>query len=194
MAVKQPRLRSGGGLSLTPTTLMGTTDAASSCHQDWTHRLKTARPYRPVGTVLAILFLSVAAAYSTQQTPVTPRWCSDELFQMTGHCFHEPDSLGRRFVSPSGDASLWYLPFLSPRTKVHSPQGVNQHYEARGSDWMVTSGYRGDRIFYRRAMLACNNTKWRQIEFEYPAWEKRRFDSFVTRTSFSLQAYKEAGC
>jgi len=127
MAVKQPRLRSGGGLSLTPTTLMGTTDAASSCHQDWTHRLKTARPYRPVGTVLAILFLSVAAAYSTQQTPVTPRWCSDELFQMTGHCFHEPDSLGRRFVSPSGDASLWYLPFLSPRTKVHSPQGVNQH-------------------------------------------------------------------
>jgi len=67
-------------------------------------------------------------------------------------------------------------------------------YEARGGDWMVTSGYRGNRIFYRRAMLACNNTKWRQIEFEYPAWEKRRFDGFVTRTSFSLRAYKEAGC
>jgi hypothetical protein len=54
--------------------------------------------------------------------------------------------------------------------------------------------YRGNRIFYRRAMLACNNTKWRQIEFEYPAWEKRRFDSFVTRTSFALRAYKELGC
>jgi hypothetical protein len=34
---------------------------------------------------------------------------------------------------------------------------------AQGADWTVTSGYRGDRIFYRRAMLACHNTKWRQL-------------------------------
>ena len=35
----------------------------------------------------------------------------------------------------------------------------------------------------KQRMLAYNNTKWRQIEFEHPASEKRLFDSFVTRTS-----------
>ena len=43
-------------------------------------------------------------------------------------------------------------------------------------------------------MLACRGTKWRRIEFEYPASEKRLFDNFVTRTSFALQAYQEVGC
>jgi hypothetical protein len=104
------------------------------------------------------------------------------------------DTLGRRFVSPSGDAWLWY--FAVPvhgqgRPPIPSGQAT---YGARGGDWTVTSGYRGDRIFYRRVMLACNNTKWRQIEFEYPASEKRLFDSFVTRTSYALRAYKELGC
>jgi hypothetical protein len=105
-----------------------------------------------------------------------------------------PDTLGRRFISPSGDAWLWY--FAVPvRAQGGPPIARGQAtYEARGSDWIVSSGYRGDRIFYRRAMLACNNTKWRQIEFEYPASEKRLFDSFVTRTSYALRVYKELGC
>jgi hypothetical protein len=105
-----------------------------------------------------------------------------------------PDSLGRRFTSPSGDAWLWYFA-VPARAQGRSPTARGQAtYEARGADWTVTSGYRGDRIFYRRAMLACHNTKWRQIEFEYPASEKRLFDNFVTRTSYALRAYKELGC
>jgi hypothetical protein len=98
-------------------------------------------------------------------------------------------------VSPSGDAWLWYFAVPADREAGGSPAPAEQiTYEARGGDWVVASGYRGDRIFYRRAMLACNNMKWRHIEFEYPAWEKRRFDSFVTRTSFALRAYKDVGC
>ena len=38
-------------------------------------------------------------------------------------------------------------------------------------------------------MFACRGTKWRHIEFEYPASEKRYFDNLVTRTSFALRAY-----
>jgi hypothetical protein len=103
--------------------------------------------------------------------------------------------LGSRFVSPSGDAWLWYFAVPATRKAADVPAATEQvTYEAGGSDWIITSGYRSDRIFYRRAMLACNNSKWRHIEFEYPAWEKRRFDSFVTRTSFALRAYKELGC
>lgn len=33
-------------------------------------------------------------------------------------------------------------------------------------------------------MLACRGTKWRHIEFEYPAAQKRYFDNSVTRTIF----------
>ena len=42
-------------------------------------------------------------------------------------------------------------------------------------------------------MVACRGTKWRHIEFEYPASD-RYFDSFVTRTSFALRAYQDVGC
>jgi hypothetical protein len=157
--------------------------------------MKEVRPFRRRGIVIAILSLLLAAAYS----PVADARESDVPFRAIVPdnwtlLPRAPDSLGRRFVSPSGDAWLWYfaVPVNAQAGPATSAEQVT--YQARGGDWIVTSGYRGNRIFYRRAMLACNNTKWRHIEFEYPASEKRLFDDFVTRTSFALRAYKEVGC
>ena len=122
--------------------------------------------------------------------PGKPMCRSEGLFQMTGHCFHERlTRLAAGLFHPAGTHGSGTLPFQPKPRQAHLP-----HRAESGSDWIVTSGYRGNRIFYRGAMLACNNTKWRQIEFEYPASEKRLFDSFVTRTSYALRAYKEAGC
>jgi hypothetical protein len=114
----------------------------------------------------------------------------------------DPQSYGRRFVSPTGDAWLWFFAVpvnreaaVDANADQFAPPPTEQvTYERRGSDWVVSSGYRGDRIFYRRAMLACRGTKWRHIELEYPASEKRYFDNFVTRTSFALRAYQDVGC
>src|ERR1700730_1061216 len=78
--------------------------------------------------------------------------------------------------------------------QVAPPAPERVTHERQGGDWVVSSGYRGDRIFYRKAILACHGTKWRHIEFEYPASEKRLFDGFVTRTSFALRAYQDVGC
>jgi hypothetical protein len=78
--------------------------------------------------------------------------------------------------------------------EVASPAPERVTYERQGGGWVVSSGYRGNRIFYRKAILACHGTKWRHIEFEYPASEKRLFDRFVTRTSFALRAYQDVGC
>jgi hypothetical protein len=69
-----------------------------------------------------------------------------------------PDSYGRRFVSPSGDAWLWYFAVPVNReaaAKANIEQGQPRPmeqvtYEARGGDWIVTSGYRGNRIFLSR--------------------------------------------
>ena len=158
--------------------------------------MKTMRPFRPLGTVATILCLVAASAYSpgasAREADVPFQSIAPDTWTLLPRA---PDTLGRRFVSPSRNAWLWYFAVSANRNPAHLPAATEQvTYAARGGDWIVTSGYKGNRIFYRRAMLACNNTKWRQIEFEYPAWEKRRFDSFVTQTSFALRAYKERGC
>jgi hypothetical protein len=163
--------------------------------------MKTVRPFRSVGTALVILSLSVAAAWvADAREPNVPfRAIVPNDWTLLPRA---PDSFGRRFISPSGNAWLWYFAVpvnrkaaVNGNAERGSPGPMEQiTYEARGGDWFVTSGYRGNRIFYRRAMVACNNTKWRHIEFEYPASEKRLFDNFVTRTSFALRAYKEVGC
>ena len=69
---------------------------------------------------------------------------------------------GREFMSPSGDAwpSLYARPPGSESIEAHL-EGVKigEHeritYERAGRTWIVVSGYKGDRIFYRKAMLAC---------------------------------------
>jgi hypothetical protein len=157
------------------------------------HGTNTVRTLRRLGTA-AGLYLMVAcacAAADARELDVPFRAIVPNNWTLLPRA---PDTLGRRFISPTGDAWLWY--FAVPVRASGGPPAARGQatYGARGSDWMVTSGYRGDRIFYRRAMLACNNTKWRQIEFEYPASQKRLFDSFVTRTSYALRTYKDFGC
>ena len=113
----------------------------------------------------------------------------------------DPTSHERRFISPSGDA--WLALYAEPADRepiqAHIAQ-VRQHeneritYEREEQTWIVVSGYIGDRIFYRKAMLACGGQVWHHLAFEYPAIQKRAFDLFVTRSSYALQAYGQVGC
>lgn len=106
----------------------------------------------------------------------------------------------RRFVSPSGDA--WLSLYARPpeesieahleRVRHHDHERIT--YERRGATWLVVSGYKGDRIFYRKAMLACGGQSWHHLAFEYPADQKEAFDQFVTRASYALSAYDRTGC
>ena len=161
-------------------------------------------PMRSVGPLIAVLSLAVAVSYASP--PATAREADIPFRSLVPNSWillpPDPQSYGRRFVSPTGDAWLWFFAVpvnreaaVNANAHQFAPPPTEQvTYERRGSDWIVSSGYRGDRIFYRRAMLACRGTKWRHIEFEYPALEKRYFDDFVTRTSFALRAYQDVGC
>jgi len=107
----------------------------------------------------------------------------------------------RRFVSPQRDAWLsLYATHVEGSTAAHLERwgvkpGEQVTYEKRGRDWAVISGYTGgDRIFYRRTMLACGGRKWHDLDFEYPARDKRAMDEFVTRASHALAAYRSIGC
>lgn len=108
----------------------------------------------------------------------------------------------RRFTSP--DRSAWLSLYASPigRESVRDHiEGLKHHfgegvvtYERGGETWLVLSGFKGSRIFYRKAMLACGGRAWHYLEFQYPRSEKRAFDQFVARASYALKAYSNAGC
>jgi serine/threonine-protein kinase len=112
----------------------------------------------------------------------------------------EPDWTGKRLASHDGRA---WLAVYEARAQGSIPaymdavarvEGERNTYLKRGSSWIVVSGFKGDRIYYRKAMLACANTRWHNIAFEYPAAEKREYDAFVTRTSRALAAHRNDGC
>lgn len=112
----------------------------------------------------------------------------------------DPNWRGKRLTSPDG--SGWLAVYEAPADKsvadhmkaVAFAEGERVTYLRRGSSWIVASGFKGDRIFYRKAMLACGDTRWHHVAFEYPAAQKRAYDRFVTRASHALGAHRNDGC
>jgi hypothetical protein len=104
------------------------------------------------------------------------------------------------FISPRGDAWIVFKakaargPVAAQLAFLRTVRGGDITYEREGRTWIVVSGYKRNRIFYRKAMLACGGSAWHYLEFEYPAAGKRAFDNFVTRSSAALGAYAKSGC
>jgi hypothetical protein len=100
---------------------------------------------------------------------------------------------GTRFVSPDG--SSWLAVYAAP--KIGSIQahmdatirvdGETITYLVRRPGWLVVSGHKGDRIFYRKAILGCGGTVWHHIALEYPVGMQRSYDPLVSVVSRSLE-------
>ena len=112
----------------------------------------------------------------------------------------DPKWSGKRFVSPDGQA--WFAAYSTDAAK----ESIDDHMRAiafaggetltyiRGeSDWIAVSGTKGDRIFYRKAVVACDGRAWHQIAFEYPITMRRYIDRMVQRASAAVDATDE-GC
>jgi serine/threonine-protein kinase len=113
----------------------------------------------------------------------------------------DPDWQGNRFVSPQGDA--WLAFYARPADKTAHDQhlkavafvdGEELTYLRREPDWLVVSGFKGDRIFYRKVVLACGERSWRHIAFEYPAAAKRAFERLVTEVARALDQAADEDC
>lgn len=106
----------------------------------------------------------------------------------------------RAFVSPDGNSKIVLyakparLPVPAQLARLRRVRSGAITYEREGRTWIVVSGFFGNRIFYRKAMLACGGAAWHYLELEYPAAQKRAFDAFVTRSSAALGAYASIGC
>jgi serine/threonine-protein kinase len=73
-------------------------------------------------------------------------------------------------------------------------EGETLTYLRGERDWIAVSGTKGNRIFYRKAVIACGGKVWHHIAFEYPLERKRAMDPFVSRAAAIVDQAENDGC
>jgi hypothetical protein len=58
----------------------------------------------------------------------------------------------------------------------------------RDRAWVEVSGFKGGRMYFRKAVLAYGEREWRHVEYEYPAEAERVFQTQVDRMSRAFDA------
>jgi len=62
------------------------------------------------------------------------------------------------------------------------------------SDRIEVAGIKGDRKFYRKAIVACYGRVWHQIAFEYPVDMSRHIEPLLKSASGAVDASENVGC
>jgi len=113
----------------------------------------------------------------------------------------QPLDNGGRFLSPDGSASFAFY------TTAGHDEPITEHMKsfafgeseeitnlAGEQTWISASGFKGDRLFYRQAALACGGDRWHHIAFEFPAGAKRTMQDFIERAVEKLNSGQNEGC
>jgi hypothetical protein len=112
----------------------------------------------------------------------------------------DPNWQGQRFLSPDGTGS--FSAFIAPvaqESTVDHIKGVafrdgEQITKLRGGrGWIEVAGFKGDRIFYRKAVLACGGTSWHEVAFEHAA-EAQGMNGFVDNAAAGVEMNRDKGC
>jgi hypothetical protein len=113
----------------------------------------------------------------------------------------DPSWKGQRFLSPDGRG--WFTLYATAAEQnaiaahmkeVAFVDGEEITYIGGERNWIAVSGFKGDRIFYRKAVLACAGERWHHVAFEYPAAAKRKMDEFIKRASEMVHLTQNQGC
>lgn len=112
----------------------------------------------------------------------------------------DPNWQGRRYMAPDGKAWLAFYATNAANDAtarfraVAFADGEDVTYLRGERDRLTVSGLKGERIFYRKVMLACGGSVWRHVAMEYPADEKASFDRFVERMSRGFDRIADDSC
>jgi hypothetical protein len=113
----------------------------------------------------------------------------------------DPKWSGKRFVSPDGQA--WFAAYSTDVAKEPIEAHMRAVAFADGetltsiqgeSDWIAVSGTKGDRIFYRKAVIACGGRTWHHIAFEYPIAMRHYVEPMVRRAATAVEVSDGTGC
>jgi hypothetical protein len=108
---------------------------------------------------------------------------------------------GAGFVSPDGGARIVVFARFPLETspsqaldELATPrEGERVVYMQRAARSLTLSGFSGDMIFYRRAILTCEDRVWNNFEITYPASQKRAYDALVAHVAGSLRGGQPEG-
>ena len=113
----------------------------------------------------------------------------------------QPLDNGGRFLSPDGSASFAFYttaghdePIAEHMKSFAFGDGEEITSLAGERTWISASGFKGDRLFYRQAALACGGSHWHHIAFEFPASAKRSMQDFIKRAVEKLNSGQNEGC
>jgi serine/threonine-protein kinase len=102
---------------------------------------------------------------------------------------------GRKFSSPDGTAQVVISGMfaLDARDEEFARRaepldGETVSYAKRGDGWIVLSGLRDGRVFYRKSLLSCGGRVWNDLDIAYPQEDKARYDGIVAHMAASLRA------
>jgi hypothetical protein len=103
---------------------------------------------------------------------------------------------GLAFSSPDGAVTITVSGILNaddePASAVIAEEqragdGEAITYRKASARQVVISGIRGTMIFYRKAILSCNDQVRNHLVIEYPAAQKQAFDSLVSHVAASMR-------
>ena len=141
--------------------------------------------------LLMLIALATVTAAEAQRRPnlVPQAWTQD---------LADPETRTRRFVSPDGRSRMVTRETVANRAALNREMDVIAYrsdeeitYQRRATSWIAVSGYRNDKIFYRKSNLACGGTRWHHIELEYPREQKLQMDATVTYIARGMTTYGE---
>jgi serine/threonine-protein kinase len=100
---------------------------------------------------------------------------------------------GRMFTSPDGAASLAIYgsyrnsPVGEDMARLaQAGDGETVTYQKRGKKFVVVSGLRDGKVFYRKSLLSCGDGVWNSMTLTYPAVQKAQYDALTARIAASL--------
>ncbi|WP_159010087.1 hypothetical protein [Bradyrhizobium sp. S69] len=110
----------------------------------------------------------------------------------------EPDNNdGLAFTSPDGAATITVSGILNaddaPAAELIADEqrardGETVTYRKASARQVVISGTSGDMIFYRKAILSCNDQIVNHLLIIYPAAQKQAFDALVSHVAASMRS------
>jgi len=108
---------------------------------------------------------------------------------------------GQRFVSPDGEASLALYataaeqePIAKHMNAIAFVDGERITHLHGEENWIEVSGFKAERSFYRKAVLACAGRVWHEVAFEYPTQNQENISEFVSRAAKAVQNSEDQGC
>src|SRR5262245_24316932 len=113
----------------------------------------------------------------------------------------DPDWQGQRYRSPDGAAwlSLYARPADGERIAAEMKafafvDGEEIISITAERDWIAVWGSKGEKVFYRKAVLSCGGQSWHNLAFEYPSEAKAAMDAVAGRSARALDNTRNDGC